>query len=489
VSKILIVEDEKSMRDLLALLLRKEGHGVESVDSADLAREWLGAKGPVDLVISDISMPGSSGLDLLRFSRKTCPDTAVILMTAYGSKQTAIDALNEGASYYVEKPFDLDEMKAVVRKTLEHKRIARENRDLRDQNRGLRAELTERYGFDGLVGRSAKMRSIFELIERVASTNSTIMISGESGTGKELIARAVHYNSGRSDCPFVSINCGALPDELLESELFGHMKGSFTGATSNKKGLFEVANGGTIFLDEIGETSAAMQIKLLRVLQERTIRRVGGTDEIAVDVRVITATNQDLESMVQEKTFREDLYYRINVIAIRMPALREKPEDIPALAEYFLDKYRTVVGKPVEGGISKAALECLETYAWPGNVRQLENVIERAVALEATDQIMPESLPAEVRNGQRASGEMDVVLPESGIDLETHLEDLRRRYMLEAMDRSGGVQTKAAELLGMTFRSFRYFAKKYELTTGRDPQQSEESDAVAEAEIVGDREA
>jgi two-component system response regulator PilR (NtrC family) len=309
------------------------------------------------------------------------------------------------------------------------------------------------------------MQVIFELIERVAATGSTIMVSGESGTGKELVAKAVHYHSGRRENPFVSINCGALPDELLESELFGHMKGSFTGATANKQGLFEVASGGTIFLDEIGETSAAMQIKLLRVLQERKVRRVGGTVEIDVDVRVITATNQDLEAMVREKKFREDLYYRINVIAIRMPALREKPEDLPALAEHFLDKYRRSVGKPISGGISKMALECLESYDWPGNVRQLENVIERAVALEASDQIQPESLPVEVRRGAIEGDQVDVVLPDGGIDLEQHLETLRRRYMQEAMNRSGHVQTRAAELLGMTFRSFRYFAKKYEMSS------------------------
>jgi len=475
VSRILVVEDERSMRDLLGLMLRKEGYDVETVESADLAKDLMTGSGHFDLVVSDISMPGMSGLEFLRHCKQVSRETAVILMTAYGSKQTAIDALNAGASFYVEKPFDIDEMKAVVRKTIEHKRIAVENKDLRTQNRDLRAELTDKYRFEGLIGRSAKMKSIFELIERVAATNSTIMISGESGTGKELIARAVHYNSGRHESAFVSINCGALPDELLESELFGHMKGSFTGATVNKKGLFEVANGGTIFLDEIGETSSAMQIKLLRVLQERTIRRVGGTEEIAVDVRVITATNQNLESMVQEKTFREDLYYRINVIAIRMPALREKPEDIPPLAEHFLDKYRAIVGKPIPGGISKSALECLENHSWPGNVRQLENVLERAVALEASDQIQPESLPVEVRTGAANHGELDVVLPEGGVDLEQHLEDLRRRYMLEALERCGGVQTRAAELLGMTFRSFRYFAKKYELTGQRELEGDDES--------------
>jgi two-component system response regulator PilR (NtrC family) len=437
---------------------------VDTAESGAAAKSCLDRGLVYDIVISDISMPEMSGLDFLRYSRSIARETEVILMTAFGSKQTAIEALNEGATYYVEKPFDLDEMKTVVRKTLEQKRIAAENENLRLLNRDLRAELEGKYNFDGLIGKSPKMQAIFGLIRRVATTNSTIMISGESGTGKELIARAIHYNSGRGARPFVSINCGALPDDLLESELFGHMKGSFTGATATKKGLFEVADGGTIFLDEIGETSAAMQIKLLRVLQERTIRRVGGTEEIPVDVRVITATNQELERMVQDKQFREDLYYRINVIAIRMPALREKREDIPTLAEHFLEKYRRQLGKPVPGGITRAAMERLESYDWPGNVRQLENVMERAVALEASDEIQTDSLPPEVRErGEGRPGEIEVLLPEAGLDLEQRLEELRRRYMLEAMDRSSGVQTRAAELLGMTFRSFRYFAKKYGL--------------------------
>ncbi len=464
-NRVLVVEDEKSMRDLLSLMLRKEGYAVEVADSGTQAVSRI-AKDPIyDLVVTDVSMPGMTGLELLKHVRKVSAESSVILMTAYGSKETAIDALNEGAAYYVEKPFDLDEMKVVVRRTLDQKRIASENADLKSENRGLKAELKGRYRFEGLIGRSAKMKAIFQLIERVAGTGSTIVISGESGTGKELIARAIHYNSGRGDRSFVSINCGALPDELLESELFGHMKGSFTGAVTTKKGLFEVADGGTIFLDEIGETTPAMQIKLLRVLQERVIRRVGGTEEIPVDVRVITATNQDLDKMVREKLFREDLFYRINVIPIRMPALREKPEDIPALAEHFLEKYKASMGKGVHG-ISEEAMECLEAYHWPGNVRELENVIERAVALEAGEAIQADSLPRELRGGRAGRGELDVVLPESGIDLERHLEDLRRRYMAEAMERAHGVQTRAAEILGMTFRSFRYFAKKYGLTRG-----------------------
>jgi len=464
-NRVLLVEDEKSMRDLMSMMLRKEGYAVEVADSGTQAASRI-AKDPLyDLVITDVSMPGMTGLELLRHVRKVSPDSSVILMTAYGSKETAIEALNEGAAYYVEKPFDLDEMKVVARRTIDQKRIATENADLKSENRGLKAELKGRYRFEGLVGRSGKMKAIFQLIERVAGTGSTIVISGESGTGKELIARAIHYNSGRGDQSFVSINCGALPDELLESELFGHMKGSFTGAVTTKKGLFEVADGGTIFLDEIGETTPAMQIKLLRVLQERVIRRVGGTEEIPVDVRVITATNQDLEKMVREKTFREDLFYRINVIPIRMPALREKPEDIPALAEHFLEKYKASMGKSLHG-ISEEAMERLESYPWPGNVRELENVIERAVALEPGSVVQAESLPRELRNGQSAQVEPHVVLRDSGLDLERHLEDLRRRYMAEAMERAHGVQTRAAELLGMTFRSFRYFAKKYGLTRG-----------------------
>jgi two-component system response regulator PilR (NtrC family) len=464
-NRVLVVEDEKSMRDLLSMMLRKEGYAVEVADSGTQGASRV-AKDPVyDLVITDVSMPGMTGLELLRHIRKVSPESSVILMTAYGSKDTAIEALNEGAAYYVEKPFDLDEMKVVVRRTIDQKRIASENADLKSENRGLKAELKGRYRFEGLIGRSGKMKAIFQLIERVAGTGSTIVISGESGTGKELIARAIHYNSGRGDKSFVSINCGALPDELLESELFGHMKGSFTGAVSTKKGLFEVADGGTIFLDEIGETTPAMQIKLLRVLQERVIRRVGGTEEIAVDVRVITATNQDLEKMVRDKAFREDLFYRINVIPIRMPALREKPEDIPALAEHFLDKYKASMGKTLTG-ISEEAMERLEAYPWPGNVRELENVIERAVALEPGSVIQAESLPRELRAGHNGPGEPSVVLRDSGIDLERHLEDLRRQYMAEAMERAHGVQTRAAEILGMTFRSFRYFAKKYGLTRG-----------------------
>jgi two-component system response regulator PilR (NtrC family) len=310
------------------------------------------------------------------------------------------------------------------------------------------------------------MREMMGVVERIAPTSSTVLICGESGTGKELLARAIHVRSTRSDRPFVSINCGAMPGELLESELFGHTRGSFTGAVAAKKGLFEAGNGGTVFLDEIGDTSPAMQVKLLRVLQERRIRRVGGTGETEVDVRVLAATNQDLEEMVRDKRFREDLYYRINVIQLKMPALREKRQDIPMLVDHFLAKYGRIMGKRIRG-TTEGAMRCLTEHDWPGNVRELENVVERAMALETSDVITEESLSREVRDGGKVSRDAPIALNDQGIDLERQLEGLREHLMVEALDRANGVQTRAAELLGMSFRSFRYFAKKYKLIEGR----------------------
>ena len=326
--RVLIVDDEKGMRDFLSIMLKKEGYAVVASESADKASELVG-KGEFDLVISDIAMPGKSGIEILKQTKAANPDTPVIMITAYASTESAIEALKLGAYDYIIKPFDVEEMKTVVRNAIEKRR-------LENENRALKRELKEKLRFDEMIGDSPRMREVFDLIAKIAPTNSTVLISGESGTGKELVARAIHAKSPCKDRPFVSINCGALPDELLESELFGHARGSFTGAVTAKKGLFEVADGGTIFLDEIGDTTPAMQIKLLRVLQERRIRRVGGTDEIEVNVRVLAATNHDLEQLVRQKRFREDLYYRINVIQIRMPALREKPEDIPKLALHFL---------------------------------------------------------------------------------------------------------------------------------------------------------
>jgi two-component system response regulator PilR (NtrC family) len=331
--KILVVDDEQSMREFLAIMLRKEGYAVELAGTGREAMQCL-ERGLHDLVISDLSMGDCSGLDVLKRSKEVAPDTPVMMITAYATTESAIEALKLGACDYVVKPFNVDELKIVIRNALERRRLLSENLELKK-------ELVGRYRFDELVGRSAKMKTILALVEKIADTASTVLIQGESGTGKELIARAIHFNSPRKERPFVSINCGALPDELLESELFGHTRGSFTGAVAAKKGLFEVADGGTLFLDEIGDTSPAMQIKLLRALQERHIRRVGGTEEISVDVRVIAATNQDLSQAVRDKRFREDLFYRINVIPLTMPPLRDKREDIPPLAEHFLVKVRT----------------------------------------------------------------------------------------------------------------------------------------------------
>jgi two-component system response regulator PilR (NtrC family) len=402
-------------------------------------------------------------VDVLRAAKESQPDTIVVLITAYASTESAIEALKLGAYDYIIKPFDVEEMRIVLKNALERRQLERENTLLK-------RELKQNSRFDDLVGESAAMEEVRAMLDRVAGTSSTVLISGESGTGKELAARAIHRRSPRKSKQFVSINCGALPDELLESELFGHVKGSFTGAVATKKGLFEVADGGTIFLDEIGDTSPAMQIKLLRVLQEREIRRVGGTEQLEVDVRVIAATNQDLEAMVKEKRFREDLFYRINVIAIKMPSLREKREDISVLANHFLAKYTRMMGKKIRE-ISPEAMRQLMEYGWPGNVRELENVIERAVALEATDRILPTSFSQDVTARSESTAPLPVSLEDRGIDLETQLEQLRERFMSEALARTHGVQTRAAELLGMSFRSFRYFAKKYNLMEGRDPKE------------------
>jgi two-component system response regulator PilR (NtrC family) len=450
------------MRDLLSIMLKKDGYRVDTAESAGRARDLV-VKTSYDLVISDIAMPDGSGVDVLRAAKEVQPDTLVILITAYASTESAIEALKLGAYDYIIKPFDVEELRIVLKNALEKRQLERENTLLK-------RELKETSRFDDLVGDSPAMEQVRAMLDRVAPTNSTVLIWGESGTGKELAARAIHRRSPRRNQQFVSINCGALPDELLESELFGHVKGSFTGAVAAKKGLFEVADGGTIFLDEIGDTSPAMQIKLLRVLQEREIRRVGGTENLEVDVRVIAATNQDLEALVREKRFREDLYYRINVIAIKMPALREKREDIGSLANHFLGKYTKIMSKKIRE-IAPEAMRQLMEYNWPGNVRELENVIERAVALEATDRILPSSFSRNMAERNEGGESLPVVLGDSGIDLETQLEQLRERFMSEALTRTQGVQTRAAELLGMSFRSFRYFAKKYNLMEGRDPKE------------------
>jgi two-component system, NtrC family, response regulator PilR len=457
--RILVADDERSLRELLAIVLRREGHEVQLAESGAAALAAL-KRGPLDLLISDIKMPDMSGVEVLRAAKATDASLPAIMMTAYASTETAVEAMRLGACDYLIKPFDVDELKLKVREKLDA-------RQLRQENVLLKRVLNKSHVFAGIIGRSASMLAVFDLVESVAKTTSTVLVTGESGTGKELIARAVHFHSLRRDRPFVALNCGALPETLLESELFGHMRGAFTGAETTKKGLVEIAEGGTIFLDEIGEMTPMMQVKLLRVLQERRFRRVGGLDEIDANIRVVAATNQDLPRLVADGRFREDLYYRINVIPVQLPALRERREDIPLIAEHFLAKYREQMGKAV-AAISGGAMALLERYDWPGNIRELENVIERAVALERTPTILVESLPAQIRatmaTGPAAAAQDDVPeLPAGGFDLERHVQSVERRYLAQALERAGGVQVRAAELLGMSFRSFRYYAKKYHL--------------------------
>jgi two-component system response regulator PilR (NtrC family) len=362
-----------------------------------------------------------------------------------------------GAVDYILKDNEsfVDEMKIAVGKSLEFYR-------LRQEHRVLKSHFGQQNAIHNIVGSSLKMKELFHAIETIGATQSTVLITGESGTGKELVAKAIHLNSSRSELPFVSINCGAFPETLLESELFGYMKGAFTGATINKKGLFEVADKGTIFLDEIGEMSLSMQVKLLRVLQEKEFRRVGGTEELPLDVRVIAATNQDLQKLMRENRFREDLYYRVSVIPLEIPPLRERKEDVPILADHFLRKFNLQMQRSILR-ISEEALRCLEQYDWPGNVRELENTLERAVAFETTEEIRSERLPPKISYLNPSEIVKNGKIPENGIDLEKHLEEIEKSYIVEALQRSGGVQTRAAELLKMSFRSFRYFVKKYDI--------------------------
>lgn len=450
-SSVLIVDDEQSMVEMLRLFFEGENYLVDTARSVAEARQRVGDRN-FDLVLCDILMPDGNGLDLLRQIKEKSSRTAVIMMTAYASPKSAIEAMKLGAYNYISKPFDVDELRAQAQGALEKTGLEKENVYLKQQ-------LEQRFGFSNIIGRSPRMQEIFSLIERVAKTTSTVLVRGESGTGKELIARAVHQASPRASARFLSINCGALPENLLESELFGHEKGAFTGAVREKKGLFHEADGGTLFLDEIGEMTPSMQVKLLRALQDKRIRRVGGSQEDPVDVRIIAATNRDLAERIETGDFREDLYYRINVIPIHLPPLRQRREDIPLLVDFFIKKFSEAMALDGPKPISTEALKALEQYEWPGNVRELENTIERALALALEDRLTTRDLPPQVLS--QTGGMADpVVLPDDGLDLEAHLDDIRRRMMQQALERTGGVQTQAAELLQMSFRSFRYYAKK-----------------------------
>jgi two-component system response regulator PilR (NtrC family) len=460
VRRILVVDDEQSMRELLAIMLRKEGFEVVAAESRAVAAAVL-AQRPVDLVITDVRLPDGDGIEILRHVKAASPDTVVIVMTAFGTTESAVAALKLGAHDYILKPFDVDELRIVVRNALERQ-------DLREENLRLKREAGKAHGLEQLVGSSPAMGALFDLVRSIAPTTSTVLVTGESGTGKELVARAIHALSPRREGPFVSVNCGALPDTLLESELFGHMKGAFTDAHQNKKGLFEAAQRGTLFLDEVGETSPPMQVKLLRALQERRIRRVGGTDELEVDVRVISATNVPLETLVRERRFREDLFYRLQVIPIRTPPLRERREDIPLLAEHFRQRFAQGMGKKVLK-VSEAAMQILARHHWPGNVRELENVVERAVALESTEAILPERLPEALQGGGSHPGAEEEL--GFGFSLDEHLKAIEGRYLKQALRKSGGGRAEAARLLGVSVRSLRYLMQKHAVPV--DPREGE----------------
>ena len=457
--RVLVVDDERSICELLEITFRKDGHRVEVAHNVDEARRKLESQ-IFDIVISDIRMPGAGGVDLLKFTKEIAPGCFFLLITGVPTVETAIAAINSGADRYVIKDHELvDQLRRAVREVSEGLKWKKEAGYLR-------RELRRLTGLDNIIGQSGKMRAIFELIQTVAPQTSRVLITGESGTGKELVARAIHENSARAEAPFITINCGAFPETLLESELFGYMKGAFTGANENREGLFQAAHGGTLFMDEIGNMSLTMQVKLYRVLQEGKVRPIGSTEESDVDVRIIAATNKDFEKEIAEGRFREDLYYRLSVIPIQLPSLRERREDIPLLARHFLERFRKVMEKPIEG-ISPEAMRRLESYDWPGNVRELENTMERAVALESGPEISLRVLPDRIAGYSPAAligapGQTSAIPPE-GIDFEMKMAEAERRYLQAALESSHGVRTRAAETLKITYRSFRHYAKKHNL--------------------------
>lgn len=462
--RIVIVDDERDMRDFLEIMLRKEGYETKSFPSAQPALEYLRNNG-CDLVLTDLKMPGMNGVDFLMELKDTDPSVLVIMITAYASVDTAVEAMKAGAYDYFTKPFNIDEIKLNIRKALKFKNLEVENRLLRN-------DLKTMFGFANMVGASPIMTELYQLIMSVARSKTNVFVTGESGTGKELAARAIHFESDRKDAPFVAVNCGAIPENLLESELFGHQKGAFTGAVANKQGLAEEADGGTLFLDELTEMPLHLQVKLLRFIQERKFRRIGGTADITVDIRLVAASNRRLEAEVKAGRFREDLFYRLNVIRIDMPALRERKEDIPILSRHFLDKYNKELGRTLSG-ISEEAMRLLMDYNYSGNVRELENIIERAVALETAGIITPNSLPAHIKTPTKDEGGQgdEAVHPvgggidaAAGFDLERTVEEFEKTSIKDALKSAGGVKKKAAGLLGLSFRAMRYKLSKYRIS-------------------------
>ncbi len=454
-SHILIIDDELSMRELLEFMLTREGYKVSCADSGLGAIKMI-KKNHFDLLLCDIRLGDITGLDVLRASKKKNPATVVIMISAYTTAETAVEAMNDGAYDYVPKPFDNEELKQTIANALDLKTLEHE-KEILD------GELKENIHFGKIVGKSPGMLQIYKMIRQVAKTKTNILITGESGTGKELIANAIHEESERSEMPFVVINCGGIPENLIESELFGHKKGAFTGATIDKKGLFETADKGTIFLDEIGEIGLSLQVKMLRVVQEKVFKPVGSNENISVDVRIISATNKELEDEVIAGRFREDLFYRLNVIEIKIPPLRERKSDLKALAQHFLDKYSHEMNKEVTK-ISSYAIELLKKYDFPGNIRELENLLERSVALTSTNILLPDSLTLSIHKRRWIEGienrRFDVDEVEKGVSLDTIMEEIERAYIIKALECTKGGKNKAAELLNITTRSMRYRLEK-----------------------------
>jgi two-component system response regulator PilR (NtrC family) len=461
VEKILVVDDEQSLREVLSIMLKRTGYAVTSVADGEEAIELLN-RDIFDLVITDLRMPKIDGLEVLRAAKSASPETVVLIITAFASADSAVEAMKQGAYDYLTKPFQVDEVQLIIRNALEKRRLTTENILLK-------REMASQSSFAQLVGQSDAMQKVFDIVRKVADSKSNVLICGESGTGKELVARAIHYNSSRNPMPFVAVNCSAVPETLLESELFGHMKGSFTGAISNKAGLFEVANGGTIFLDEIGDTTPTIQVKLLRVIQEREFRRVGGNQDVKVDVRIVAATNKDLEKAVADGSFREDLYYRLDVIPIRLPPLRMRSGDIPLLVNHFLERFSKESGKP-QPVLSSEAMHVLLAHEWRGNVRELENLIERVVAFSTggtvTDADVQGWLHRSVVPQPQQGAPLE--LTDDGVDLEGLVNGIEKDLLLKALERSKWVKKKAARLLRLNTRSFRYRLEKYAIKGGRD---------------------
>jgi len=461
-NSILVVDNEESICDFLSILLEKEGYEVVTANNGQVAGKYI-RENDFALVLTDIKMPNSSGIKVLETVKETSPGTPVIMMTAFASAETAVEAMKKGAYDYISKPFQIEDLKLIIKNAIEKK-------NLHDENTYLKSALNTKYQFSNIVGKSPAMDKVYQLIEKVSRSSATVMINGESGTGKELAAKAIHFNGPRSKNPFITVNCGAMPENLLESELFGYERGAFTGADSTKVGLLEVADKGSFFLDEIGDTPPSIQVKLLRILQEKEFTRVGGSIPIKIDVRFITATNIDLSKAVEDNKFRQDLYYRLNVIPIHIPPLRDRREDIPALAEHFIEKFN----KENEGfnkisGIDPAVMKVFDDYYWPGNVRELENVLERACVFEKDETLQVENLPEELlRNDFTEVKNISLVNKEGAVDLEKTLDQIEKNMILEALKKTGGIMTKAAKLLNLSFRSMRYRMQKYKITVKTD---------------------